>query len=99
MDPDPQMAKAIADKVAATASDYVGDIMEMVPPKLIEDGEVPLLKTSPSNTKNALIGGFLGVLLGVRFCHGAGGVKRHRPDGGGCDPVPGPDRSGLCACA
>lgn len=43
MDPDPQMAKAIADKVAATASDYVGDIMEMVPPKLIEDGEVPLL--------------------------------------------------------
>ena len=67
MDPDPQMAKAIADKVAATASDYVGDIMEMVPPKLIEDGEVPLLKTSPSNTKNALIGGFLGVLLVCGF--------------------------------
>ena len=67
MDPDPQMAKAIADKVAATASDYVGDIMEMVPPKLIEDGEVPLLKTSPSNTKNALIGGLLGVLLVCGF--------------------------------
>ena len=63
IDPDPQMAKAIADKIAATASDYVGDIMEMVPPKLIEDGEVPLLKTSPSNTKNALIGGLVGALL------------------------------------
>lgn len=67
MDPDPQMAKAIADKVAATASDYVGDIMEMVPPKLIEDGEVPLLKTSPSNTKNALIGGLVGTLLVCGF--------------------------------
>ncbi len=63
MDPDPQMAKAIADKIAGTASDYVGDIMEMVPPKLIEDGEVPLLKTSPSNTKNALIGGLVGALV------------------------------------
>lgn len=62
-DPDPQMAKAIADKTAGTASDYIGDIMEMVPPKLIEEGEVPLKKTSPSNTKNALIGGLAGLLL------------------------------------
>lgn len=63
MDPDPQLAKTIADKIASTASDYIGDIMEMVPPKLIEDGEVPLMKTSPSNTKNAVIGGLVGALL------------------------------------
>ena len=62
-DPDPQMAKTIADKIASTASDYIGDIMEMVPPKLIEDGEVPLQKTSPSNTRNALLGGLAGMLL------------------------------------
>ena len=61
MDPDPQLAKTIADKIASTASDYIGDIMEMVPPKLIEDGEVPLMKTSPSNTKNAVIGGLVTV--------------------------------------
>lgn len=62
-DPDPQMAKVIADEVAGTASSYIGDIMEMIPPKMIEDGEVPLEKTSPSNTKNALIGAFAGFAL------------------------------------
>ena len=61
-DPDPNMAKMIADKIATVSSDYIGDIMEMVPPKLIE-GEVPVLKSSPSNAKNALIGGLLGAVL------------------------------------
>lgn len=62
-DPDPNMAKMIADKIATVSSDYIGDIMEMVPPKLIEEGEVPVLKSSPSNAKNALIGGLLGAVL------------------------------------
>ena len=62
-DSNPYMAKAIVDEIANAASDYIGEIMEMTPPKLIEDGEVPLLKTSPSNTKNALIGGLVGALL------------------------------------
>ena len=66
-DPDPNMAKLIADRIAVTSSDYIGDIMEMVPPKLIEEGEVPILKSSPSNTKNALIGGFLGAVLVCGF--------------------------------
>ena len=38
-DPAPDMAKLIADKIATVSSDYIGDIMEMVPPKLIEEGE------------------------------------------------------------
>ena len=63
MDPDPQMAKAIADKVAATASDYVGDIMEMVPPKLIEDGMVATVQTSPNVKKNAAVGGLVMLVL------------------------------------
>lgn len=62
-DPDPQMAKAIADAVAETSSSYIGDIMEMIPPKMIEDGEVPLEKSSPSNSKNALIGALGGFVL------------------------------------
>ena len=49
-DPDPNMAKMIADKIATVSSDYIGDIMEMVPPKLIEEGEVP-------------VGGLLGAVL------------------------------------
>lgn len=61
--PDPLLAKQIVDKVATTSSDYIGDIMEMVPPKLIEDGEVPMLKSSPSNTKNAILGALAGAML------------------------------------
>ena len=97
MDPDPQMAKAIADKIAGTASDYVGDIMEMVPPKLIEDGEVPLLKTSPSNTKKRPDRRFGGRSGGLRRCHRAGGAQRYCANRGGCDQVPGTDGAGLCS--
>ena len=55
-DPDPALAKLIVDKVAFTASDYIGEIMEMVPPKLIEDGEVSLIPVGPNNKKNAVMG-------------------------------------------
>lgn len=55
-DPDPALAKLIVDKVAYTASDYIGEIMEMVPPKLIEDGEVSLIPVGPNNKKNAVMG-------------------------------------------
>lgn len=62
-DPSPQMAKTIADEIANTSSEYIGDIMEMVPPKLIESGEVPIHKTSPSNAKNAVLGAMVGFVL------------------------------------
>ena len=47
-DTDPVRAKAIADEVANASSDYIGDIMEMVPPKIIEQGVVPAAPASPS---------------------------------------------------
>ena len=62
-DPDPYLAKQIADKVASTSSEYIGDIMEMVPPKLIEDGQVPTEKSSPSNGRNALLGALAAAVL------------------------------------
>ena len=57
------MAKNMADEVARTSSNYIGDIMEMVPPKLIEEGVVSEHKASPSNSKNALMGAALGIIL------------------------------------
>lgn len=66
-DANPEMAKVLADAVANTASDYIGDIMEMVPPKMIEDGAVPTQKSSPSNTRNALLGGMAGIVLVCGF--------------------------------
>jgi len=66
-DSDPKMAKMIADQVADTASSYIGDIMEMVPPKMIESGDVPTQKSSPNNTKNAMTGGLVGVTIVCGF--------------------------------
>jgi capsular polysaccharide biosynthesis protein len=62
-DPDPEMAKKIADQVATTSSEYIGDIMEMVPPKLIESGEIPTEKSSPSHSKNIMLGMIVGLVL------------------------------------
>lgn len=62
-DPDPVLAKELADAVASISSDYIGTIMEMVPPKIIEEGVVAETQSSPSNTKNALIGALIGALL------------------------------------
>ena len=62
-DPDPNRAKLITDKIAAVSSQYIGDIMEMVPPKIIEEGGIPEQKSSPSNVKNALLGGAVGLVL------------------------------------
>lgn len=63
IDPDPQLARDIVNQVAATASDYIGDIMEMVPPKIIEDGEVNFIPVSPNNKKYALLGMMAGAAL------------------------------------
>lgn len=62
-DPDPKLAKLIVDKVASTASDYIGEIMEMVPPKLIEDREVAIEPEGPNNLKNAIMGALAGGML------------------------------------
>lgn len=56
-DVEPMRAKAIADEVTKSASSYIGDIMEMVPPKVIEDGVIAERPSSPSVTKNAALGG------------------------------------------
>ena len=58
-DTDPIRAKLLVDQVASTASQYIGDIMEMVPPKIIEDGEVPSSQSSPDVRKNTVMGGLI----------------------------------------
>lgn len=62
-DPNPYMAKAIVDEIANAASDYIGEIMEMTPPKLIEDGMVATVQTSPNVKKNAAVGGLVMLVL------------------------------------
>lgn len=57
-DPDPARAKAIVDTVAKVSSTHIGDIMEMTPPKIIEEGIVSEVTSSPHTKKNAALGGF-----------------------------------------
>lgn len=66
-DGDPVMAKKIVDEVTNVSSAFVGDKMEVIPPKIIEKGKIPTVKSEPSVKKNVL----LGLLLG---CIVAGGI-------------------------
>ncbi|MBS6643942.1 MAG: polysaccharide export protein [Clostridiaceae bacterium] len=62
-DSDPYLAKKIVDSIAVEASNYIGEIMEMVPPKMIEDGVVATEKTSPNGKKNAAAGGLAALFI------------------------------------
>ena len=61
--PNPEDAKRIVDELSSVASAYIGDKMEVIPPKIIEDGELPTVKTSPSMSKNTVLGLLLGFVL------------------------------------
>lgn len=56
-------AKAIVDELANVSSAFIGDMMEVTPPKLIEDGETTGIKTGPNLTKNTIIGFMAGALM------------------------------------
>lgn len=60
---DPVMARDIVDEVTRVASAFVGDKMEVIPPKIIEHGKIPTEKSSPSVKKNLLLGFLVGILL------------------------------------
>ena len=62
-DPDPENAKEIVNQIAVSSSKYIGDLMEVVPPKIIELGIAPEEKSGPSIKKNALMGTILGIFL------------------------------------
>lgn len=60
---DPELAKEIVDEVADVGSKFIGDQMEVVPPKIVEEGEVPEKADSPSMKKNVAIGALAGLVL------------------------------------
>ena len=59
----PEMALKIVRELAVVASDFIGDMMEVIPPKIIDKGVVPAQKTSPSNARNTFIGLLIGGVL------------------------------------
>lgn len=61
--PDPSAAKDIVNELASASSAYIGENMEMDPPKIIEQGEVPTHRTSPDMKKMVMLGLAAGLVL------------------------------------
>lgn len=61
--PDPEMTKKIVDELSKVSSEFIGDQMEVVPPKIVETGEVPENQISPNLRKNVMLGAVAGFVL------------------------------------
>lgn len=61
--PNPDLAKQIADSIAAISSERMVSIMEMEKVNILEYGNYPIKPSSPNITLNTIIGGILGVIL------------------------------------
>lgn len=60
---DAKQAKEIVDELSIVSSAFIGDKMEVTPPKIIEEGEISTVKVGPNITRNALIGFLIGALV------------------------------------
>ena len=60
---DPEMAKEIVDELANVSSVFIGDKMEVIPPKIIEVGKIPTVRSAPSVKKNAVLGLMFGAVV------------------------------------
>ena len=58
-----KQAKAVVDELSAVSSVFIGDKMEVTPPKIVEEGEVTGTKTGPNMSRNALIGFLVGAFI------------------------------------
>lgn len=61
--PDPQESANIANELVTQAGIYLPNIMETDPPNLVEDAVAPTAKSSPSYSKNTMLGGLAGAVL------------------------------------
>lgn len=61
--PDPQQAADIANELSAQARIYLPRIMETDSPNIAEEAITPKQKSSPSYSRNTMMGGMLGAIL------------------------------------
>ena len=63
---DPELSKSIANEVARLAQSWLPEVMESPEPNIAEEAVAPTRRSSPSYTKNILIG----LLAGAILCYG-----------------------------
>ena len=61
--PDPETAKTIVNELAEVSSSYIGEKMEVVPPKLIEEGVTSSAPVSPNVRRNIMLGALAGLVI------------------------------------
>lgn len=61
--PDPETAQALATEVGAVSAKFIGEQMEIVPPKIIEEVELPTAPVGPSLSRNVMMGALLGIVI------------------------------------
>lgn len=59
----PELAKKIVDELTSVSSEYIGDKMEVIPPKIVEEGQMPTYKDGPNVKRNALLGLLAGLVI------------------------------------
>ena len=64
-DINPERACVIVDELAEVAAEYIGETMEMTPPKIIGTGEVNPIPSSPNIMKNTVLGVFMGIVISM----------------------------------
>lgn len=65
--PDPQESADIANELVKQACIYLPQIMETEEPNLVEEAIPPTVKSSPSYSKNVMLGGLVGAVLCCGF--------------------------------
>lgn len=64
-DTDPYVACQIADAIRDVAANHIKNVMDIDAVNVVEKANIPEEKVSPSISKNALIGGAVGVLIAI----------------------------------
>lgn len=64
-DESPEMAMRIANQVREVASVHIKDVMDIQAVNVVDEANVPDMKSSPSAFKNVLLGGVLGVFFAM----------------------------------
>lgn len=62
---DPYLAKRIVDEVTTVARQRIASIMDAEEPTLVDEGDLPVTPSSPSMSKNIVIGFALGMIAAV----------------------------------
>jgi capsular exopolysaccharide synthesis family protein len=61
--PNPVLAKQLADSIAEVSAERMVSILEMEKVNVVEEGDVPIIPTSPSTIKNTILGGLVGAFI------------------------------------